>query len=60
MKPILIIMILSAFLQSCKTASTLTTVNEVNIEKYSGLWYEIASYPTSFQKTVTAQLQNTL
>jgi apolipoprotein D and lipocalin family protein len=50
MKPILIIMTLCTFLQSCKTTSTLTTVNEVNIEKYSGLWYEIASYPTSFQK----------
>lgn len=50
MKPTLIIMALCTFLQSCKTISTLTTVEEVNIEKYSGLWYEIASYPTSFQK----------
>lgn len=50
MKPTLIIMALFAFFQSCKTTSTLTTVEEVDIEKYSGLWYEIASYPTSFQK----------
>lgn len=50
MKQILIMAIIFTFLQSCKTPSTLTTVKEVNIEKYAGLWYEIASYPTSFQK----------
>lgn len=41
---------LFTFLQSCKTSTTLTTVGEVDIKKYSGLWYEIASYPTTFQK----------
>lgn len=50
MKQILIMITICTFLQSCKTPSTLTTVNEVNIEKYAGLWYEIASYPTPFQK----------
>lgn len=43
------ITLLSLF-QSCRVSSTLTTVESVDIQKYSGLWYEIASYPTSFQK----------
>lgn len=29
--------------------NTLEVVNRVNIEKYSGLWYEIAKIPNSFQ-----------
>jgi len=46
-----IIMIsLIAFLQSCKSPSTLTVVKNVDIDKYVGLWYEIAAYPTRFQK----------
>lgn len=28
----------------------LTTVNEVDLNKYQGKWYEIANYPTKFQK----------
>jgi len=28
----------------------LTTVDFVEVEKYMGLWYEIANYPNSFQK----------
>lgn len=28
----------------------LKTVNEVDLKSYMGLWYEIASYPNSFQK----------
>lgn len=31
----------------------LTTVAFVNIEKYCGKWYEIASYPQSFQRGCT-------
>lgn len=41
---------LIALLQSCKAPSTLTVVKDVNLEKYVGLWYEIAAYPTRFQK----------
>jgi len=50
MKRILIMITICTLLQSCKTPSTLTTVKEVNIEKYAGLWYEIAAYPTRFEK----------
>lgn len=35
---------------SCKTTQSLTTVNEVDIQKYSGMWYEIARLPNSFEK----------
>lgn len=31
-------------------AQTLQTVPSVDLEKYSGKWYEIASYPQRFQK----------
>jgi apolipoprotein D and lipocalin family protein len=50
MKQILIMITICTLLQSCKTTSTLTTVKEVNIEKYTGIWYEIAAYPTRFEK----------
>jgi len=29
------------------------TVNSVDLERYSGLWYEIARYPNSFEKDCT-------
>jgi len=41
---------LFSLLTSCKTTSQLSTVKEVDIEKYQGLWYEIAKYPNSFQR----------
>jgi len=48
-KIILIIFVMSIF--SCnKNFSSLKTVENVEIEKYCGLWYEIANYPNSFQK----------
>lgn len=31
-------------------SQTLETVSSVDLKKYSGKWYEIASYPQSFQK----------
>ncbi len=31
-------------------SQTLKTVTNVDVEKYSGKWYEIASYPQRFQK----------
>lgn len=34
----------------CKTYPPLETVPEVDLERYAGKWYEIASIPTSFQK----------
>ena len=40
---------LSITLNSCKL-QPLETVNEVNLDKYSGLWYEYAAFPTTFEK----------
>lgn len=38
-------------LQSCSMAqSDLNAVGSVDIQRYSGKWYEIASFPMSFQK----------
>lgn len=34
----------------CNKAQKLETVTEVDIAKYMGKWYEIASFPNSFQK----------
>ena len=34
-------------------AQTLQTVPNVDLKKYAGKWYEIASYPTRFQKRCT-------
>lgn len=34
----------------CKTYPPLETVAEVDLARYAGKWYEIASIPTSFQK----------
>ncbi len=36
---------------SCKTTRVpLETVDSVNLQKYAGKWYEIASFPQKFQK----------
>jgi apolipoprotein D and lipocalin family protein len=32
------------------SSSTLQTVDNVDLTRYAGLWYEIARYPNSFQK----------
>ena len=39
-----------ASLFSCKTTQDLPTVEKVDIPKYSGVWYEIARLPNSFEK----------
>jgi len=46
---ILILLIMASFL-SCKTTQDLPTVEKVDIQKYSGTWYEIARLPNSFEK----------
>jgi apolipoprotein D and lipocalin family protein len=45
---LILLTMLSIF--SCKTAKDLPTVNKVDLTKYSGLWYEIARLPNSFEK----------
>jgi apolipoprotein D and lipocalin family protein len=34
----------------CRNYQEMSTVASVDLKKYSGIWYEIASYPTVFQK----------
>lgn len=46
---IIIVTTLSSFAQSSKNAE-LKTVASVDLNKYAGLWYEIAKYPNKFQK----------
>lgn len=38
------------FMTTISTAQELKTVSTVDLEKYSGTWYEIASFPQRFQK----------
>jgi apolipoprotein D and lipocalin family protein len=37
----------------CKNYQKMETVSSVDLQKYAGVWYEIASYPTVFQKGCT-------
>jgi len=45
---IILVAMMSFF--SCKTTQNLSTVEEVDITKYAGQWYEIARLPNSFEK----------
>ncbi len=50
--------ILQALFQSCSSPKELPVVNAVDLEQYSGLWYDIAHLPQKFQagcKCVTAE-----
>jgi len=46
----LLILLTMASLLSCKTTQDLPTVDKVDIQKYSGVWYEIARLPNSFER----------
>lgn len=51
--PVLLIVLISIFLLMSATnnqAQTLQTVPNVDLKKYAGKWFEIASYPQYFQK----------
>jgi lipocalin len=50
MKPKLLILLSMATFLSCKTTQDLSTVEHVEIQKYLGLWYEIARLPNNFEK----------
>jgi len=41
------------FLSSCSSQKELATVDTVDLERYSGKWYEVASFPNRFQKDCT-------
>ncbi len=41
----------AAFLASCSSSNeSLETVSQVDLDKYAGKWYEIASFPQRFQE----------
>ncbi len=50
MKQIFLILTAMASLFSFTSAQELSTVEQVDIEKYAGRWYEIARLPNSFEK----------
>ncbi|WP_373514927.1 lipocalin family protein [Persicitalea sp.] len=41
------------FLTACRSSKPLETVRRVDIKKYAGKWFEIASFPSRFQKNCT-------
>jgi len=47
---LLFLLILSAIFLEFAQSQELETVKSVDLEKYIGFWYEIASFPASFQK----------
>jgi apolipoprotein D and lipocalin family protein len=47
----IILIIFQLFIYSCAMSQNPPTVTDsIDLQKYSGKWYEIASYPMSFQK----------
>lgn len=52
MKPIIPLsaMLISLILSGCASRLPLATVSSVDLQRYSGRWYEIAKYPNWFQK----------
>lgn len=53
MKKILILILVMINIVSCKKTQNLTTVNTVDLYKYSGTWYEIARLPNRFEEGLT-------
>lgn len=48
--PFIYILLVSMFMTTTLKSQTLQTVPSVDLKKYAGKWYEIASYPQRFQK----------
>ena len=46
----LIVLASIAALFGCKTNANLPTVKQLDVNKYAGLWYEVARLPNSFEK----------
>ena len=49
-KALFLLLFSLVFCVGCKTSITLTTVSEVDLNRYSGTWYELASYPQFFER----------
>ena len=54
MRQLFLIGVLSLFCQSCKSQDMLPTVENLDLSKYQGKWYEIARLPNSFEKGLTS------
>lgn len=51
MKRLVIMLSVALGLFGCKTGEVLpTSVGEVNLQRYTGLWFDVASFPARFQK----------
>lgn len=50
MKPYIILTLIFSLLTAVLKSQTLQTVPYVDLKKYEGKWYEIASFPQRFQK----------
>ena len=50
LKSIIIFFLTLSTLVSCQKLNQLTTVSNVDLTKYSGVWYSIASYPQFFER----------
>ncbi len=50
---VLIIIVILSIMFGCRNYQKMETVSTVDLNKYAGKWYEIASYPTVFQKGCT-------
>ena len=48
--PFIYILLVSMFMTTTLKSQTLQTVPSVDLKKYAGKWFEIASYPQRFQK----------
>ena len=46
----LVAFLLIILLNACGNMKDLETVDKVDVQRYMGRWYEIASFPQSFQK----------
>jgi apolipoprotein D and lipocalin family protein len=49
----LIMVVSTVFFSACAHNPPLNVVPHVDLNRYTGTWYEISSYPTSFQKGCT-------
>jgi apolipoprotein D and lipocalin family protein len=52
----LIMVVSMVFFAACAHNPSLNVVQHVDLNRYTGTWYEISSYPTSFQKGCTGTM----
>lgn len=51
-----LLLIVSVYLPSCLYAAEIQTVRQLDLQKYSGFWYEIARLPNRFQEHCVADV----